>query len=126
MPACSVTFDPTASPMFSFNLDPIPVPYGNNQTITWTLISPKAAGAHFDATNGVAFKPNSGWSGAAPSGAGNSPTVFTVIDNNTNPGTLAVDYPYSVNVVYNNQTYTYDPEVANDPKGNPTVRYHPA
>jgi hypothetical protein len=125
MSACIVGFDPTqpTGQQFTFGPDPINVPHGNHQVITWTLNPNNAPGAVF-ATNGVVFKPNSGWGASQPGAQGNSGTVFSVTEDNTNSGIEAIEYPYSVNVLYSGTTYTWDPEVANDPKGH--VVFHPA
>jgi hypothetical protein len=115
MPSVIVTFNPTGNPpYFNFNPQPVSVPFGN-QTITWTLVSPRAPGTKFARANGVVFKPGQQWAGPQPTPVGDSGTVFSVADNNNNRGAQPVPYAYGVNVVYNGTTYTYDPEVLNEP-----------
>jgi hypothetical protein len=109
MPSVSVTFAPNSPQQIICNPDPIHVPYGSNQQVTWNLNGPN--GAAFS-SSGISFKDQS---------AGTllrvNDTQYQLTDDNTNTSGADVDYPYSVNIVYNNQTYTLDPEVANDSGG---------
>lgn len=129
MPAINVNFDPNAvAPVkkFVFSPDPCHVPNGNTAPVIWTLLSPGFQGAQFAPENtsdrtkqGVYFTTGSGWTGSQPAPTGSSGTVYSVNDNNTNAGPTSVKYKYGVNVTYNGQTYSHDPEVENDPPGNP-------
>src|SRR5688572_28838713 len=110
MPTVSVTFTPN-SPQQQINCNPdsVAVPYGNNQVVTWNLYGPQ--GSTF-ASNGINFK------SASPGTLVRvSDTQYQLTDDNTNTTGTEIDYPYTVNLMYNNQPYTYDPQVANEPGG---------
>ena len=127
MPGIQVTFNgPTASPKFTFSPDPYKVAYGPTNQVTWTLVAPNFQGTQFSPQNttdptkqGVYFKADSGWPGSQPAPSGQSTTVYSVNDNNTNQTGADVKYKYGVNVIYQGTTYSHDPEVENDPKGGP-------
>lgn len=118
MPIVTVTFTPN-NPQQTFvcNPDPAPVPYGL-QTVTWNLSGP--AGATFAATDGIYFKDQSPGTLTRVSNS-----QYQLSDNNTNQSGSTIDYPYGINVSYNNQTYNFDPEVANESGGGKALRYHP-
>jgi len=99
----TITFDPNTTPQFQVSPDPVDVQFGNHQVI-WNLETPGAAFA----PNGIDFGSNS--PGTLTQ---NSATKFTLADDNTNTSGNDADYNYSINIVYNGQTYTDDPEVAN-------------
>ena len=129
MPGINVTFNPNAvapAKQFTFSPDPCHVPFGSNNTVTWTLAAPGFQGAQFAPQNttdptkqGVYFNTDSGWTGSQPAPSGSSGTVYSVNDNNNNPTLKGIKFKYGVNVTYNGQTYSHDPEVENDPPGNP-------
>ena len=109
MPSVSVTFAPNSPQQITCNPDPVHVPYGNNQTVTWNLNGPP--GAAFT-NQGVAFKNSSPGTLSQVSA-----TQYQLTDDNTNTGTDDIDYPYTINILYNGTPYSWDPEVANDPRG---------
>ncbi|HEX7705287.1 MAG TPA: hypothetical protein VF701_02415 [Thermoanaerobaculia bacterium] len=117
MPPVTVTFTPS-NPQNKIVCNPntVPVPYGNNQTVTWNLVGP--SGAKF-ATDGIYFKD------ASPGTLQRlSDTSFQLTDNNANTTGSPIDYPYGIKIEYNNQPYEMDPQVENETR--PTMTYHPA
>jgi hypothetical protein len=121
MPVVTVTFNPNLpqAQQISCNPDTTHVPYGNAQIVTWNLTG--QSGAAF-AANGISFY-------SSPPGTLSrvSDTQFQLSDDNTNQSGAEVDYPYGINITYNGQPYSLDPEVANDPQsGGGRLKYHPA
>ena len=106
MPTVTVVFTPPQQIVPS--PDPIHVPYGPTQSVTWNL---EGEGATF-ADNGIYFK-----SGSPGTLTRVSDTQYSLADDNTNTSGQDVDYSYGINVSYNGTTYNVDPEVDNDPEG---------
>lgn len=120
MPVVSVTFTPNnPQQQINCNPDPVHVPYGNGQSVTWNLNGP--AGAAFT-SNGIYFK------GASPGTlTRNGDQQYTLADDNTNSSGQPIDYAYGVNISYNGTTYNLDPEVENETGGGGgRMTYHSA
>jgi hypothetical protein len=120
MPNVTITFTPNNPQQhFVCNPDPVPVPYGNNQVVTWNLNGP--AGSAFT-QSGISFKNTSPGTLLRV-----SDTQYQLTDNNGNTSGSDVDYPYTVSVDYAGSQYDFDPEVANESGGGTrALRYHSA
>ncbi len=109
MSIVTVTFTPPPQERIQSSPDPVHVPYGNGQSVTWNLQGPP--GAAF-AGNGISFK------GSSPGTLTRvSDTQYSLADDNTNTSGQEIDYAYGINITYNGQPYSVDPEVENDPEG---------
>ncbi|MBI2215496.1 MAG: hypothetical protein HYU52_17745 [Acidobacteria bacterium] len=115
MSIVTITFNSSSTPQIQCNPDPVHVPYGNSQSVTWNLQTP---GATF-AANGIYFK------GTSPGTLTRvTDTQYSLADDNTNTSGQDVGYSYGINITYNGQPYNLDPEVDNDPEHGPmNLRY---
>lgn len=122
MPVVTITFAPNAPgpQQIQCNPDPVPVPYGNAQTVTFNLSGP--SGAAFSGTDGIYFKD------ASPGTLVRvSDTQYQLTDDNGNTTGQPVEYPYGINISYGGSQYSKDPEVENDTRpGQMALHYHSA
>lgn len=114
----SVTFD-AESKTTTFDPSNEEIPWGENDTITWTLETinnGSTPAATFASTNGIYFKSSNdpAWPGRAPYQV--SPTQWRVDDDNTGTSSAGT-FHYGANIEYDGRTYEIDPEITNDPKG---------
>lgn len=115
MPTVTITFNANQDPKISCAPDPVHVPYGSNQQVTWNVNQP---GVTF-ASNGIAFK------AASPGSLQRvSDTQYTLTDDNGNTSGNPIDYAYGINLMYGGSPYSLDPEVANDSRSG-MLRYQP-
>lgn len=106
----TITFDYNGgNPSWQVNPDSLSVQQGQ-QDIFWQL-----QGADFPTTGGIVFKPGSNWPGSAPTrqNAG----MYRADEVNDNPGPGKRKYGYTITAVYDEQTYSHDPEIVNEPPG---------
>lgn len=117
--AVSVTFD-ASTLQTTFDPSDEEIPWGENDSIIWTLETINNSGskpdATFAATNGIYFKSdnNPPWPGGNPYPL--SSTQWKVEDDNTGTNSAGT-FRYGANIVYDGETYNVDPQVTNDPKG---------
>jgi hypothetical protein len=120
MPTVTVTFTPSnPNQKINCNPDAVHVPFGNGQNVTWNLNGP--AGAVFG-TDGIYFK-----NGSPGTLSRTSDTSYSLDDDNDNTSGQDVVYAYGVNISYQGNNYSIDPEVENDPGHGPLeLHYKPA
>jgi hypothetical protein len=111
MPTVDVNFL-AATGSITVNVNPtrVHVPQGT-QTLTWILSGTPGAALP---SNAIVFKPGSGWSFGSPTTAPGGQSSSITYNNNVGVFTV---YNYTISITYNGVTYSYDPEVGNDPPG---------
>ncbi len=121
--AVDFTFN-TSTKEATFSVDPKvgDLAYGGQDWITWSLIPTDQNGNTITATfpyeKGIYFKkgtgPFSDWTGNPPWFAETVQppgTAYQVQVDNTGHGKGKLRFQYGMSVIYNGQTYNYDPEV---------------
>src|SRR5688572_843097 len=98
------------TPQWSVDLDPLPIPQGN-QDIFWVLSGQSTPGAAFN-TNPAGIVMQAGWPGTTPQPQGNK---YRSTENNNIPPGPPIKFKYTVNVLYNGTNYPWDPDVALEP-----------
>ena len=120
----------TNTATWSVSPDPEDVPWGDNDTIIWTLIATDQNGASIDARlapyvaapnnnrSGIYFKSTSGWNGSPPLQVADTNLQYSVPDNNN--GTIATgSHPYGINVQYLGVNYNDDPSIDDEGEKSP-------
>ena len=105
----SVFLNTAANPPVTASPDPVPVPSDTTDTIQWVAVTPNCTISSITFTNSIfPFQTNQ------PPTEGNN---WTLVDVNTNLTEIAVGYDYTITVQFGGQTYSSDPEIANEPPG---------
>ena len=119
MPTITVTFTSTGSSIM-FLVNPlklhIPAPPAGSPpaTVTWNLVG-STSGAVLDPTSGIVLKSTSPpWTPVVPA-AVSSTQWEGQLENTLKKGDPPQVFQYGVTVLFNGVSYTWDPDVQNDP-----------